>query len=173
LDLGFSFGLDWVFVGFGSWFFVWIGLFVSLTIQDYATFLMHKSIFQHYFQNYVFVRTGVPLGYVISVLILNDFDRFCAFCLSDPVGKCEVDLGRPEGGIGFCEEVRTSNCVAHFAGMKNIQNIEIQAAFFLENILTKREISIKDPFTPALYQLLRRFIVHPPLDVYSFLWGEP
>jgi hypothetical protein len=97
LDLGFSFGLDWVFVGFGSWFFVWIGLFVALTIQDYGGFLVRKSIFQVHFQNYVFVRNTIPLAYVIPVLILNDFDRFCAFRLPNTIRKSQIDLSGTKG----------------------------------------------------------------------------
>ena len=121
------FRLDWIgfFVGFGSWFFVWIGLFVALTVQDYGGFLTHKSIFQTLFYNYVFVRKRIPFSYVIRVLILNDFDRFGAFGLPDPVGKGEVNLGGPERGIGFCNEIGTRHAVPHFAGIEYVQNIQV------------------------------------------------
>ena len=121
--LGFSFGLDRFFLGFGFGFFFWIGLFVALTIQDYGGFLMHKSIFQHHFHNYVFVRKAVPLAYVIPVLILNDFDRFGPFCLPDPVGKSEVDLGWSEGRIGLRDEISPNYAIAHLSGMEYIQDI--------------------------------------------------
>ena len=125
LDAWFFVWIGLVVLDLDAWFFVWIGLFVALTIQDYGGFLTHKSIFQTLFYNYVFVRKRIPLGYVITVLILNDFDRFGTLGLPDPVGKCEVDLGRPEGGIGFSDEIGAGHAVPHFPGMKHIQNIQV------------------------------------------------
>ncbi len=127
------FRLDWIggFLDLDTWFFVWIGLFVALTIQDYGGFLTHKSIFQTLFYNYVFVRKRIPFSYVMRVLILNDFDRFGAFCLSDAVGKGEVYLGGPEGGIGLGNKIGTCHAVTHFPGIENVQNIQIQTSPFL------------------------------------------
>ena len=72
-----------------------------------------------------------PLELRKPLLILNDFDKFGTLGLPDPIGKCEVDLGGTEGGIGFGNEIGTCHTVAHFPGIEYVQNIQVQASPFL------------------------------------------
>ena len=92
--------------------------------------MSREIISQTFLQGLICAETH-PLGHLYPLLILNDFNRFGTLGLPDPIGKCEVDLGGTEGGIGFGNEIGTCHTVAHFPGIEYVQNIQVQASSFL------------------------------------------
>ena len=92
--------------------------------------MSREIISQTFLQGLIGAETH-PLGLGKPLLILNDFDSFGTLGLPYPVGKCEVDLGGTEGGIGFGNEIGTCHTVAHFPGIEYVQNIQVQASSFL------------------------------------------